>query len=208
MTSDPWMTRQAHDRVERLFLQRWSPRSFDGSPVPEEDLAVMFEAARWAPSEFNHQPWRFLYAHHGDANWARFLSLLIPFNAGWAKDAGVLIFILSEIMRGAGDKARPSHSHSFDAGAAWALLALQATAMGYHAHGMTGVDFDRARIELGVPEGFRMEAAAVVGRRDLPDRLPEGLRERELPSARKPVSEIAFAGAFPHAWLAGDPQSS
>lgn len=201
MTSDPWMTRQTHDRVERLFLQRWSPRSFDRSPVPEEDLAVMFEAARWAPSEFNHQPWRFLYAHNGDANWERFLSLLIPFNAGWAKDAGVLIFILSEIMRGTGDKVSPSHSHSFDAGAAWALLALQATAMGYHAHGMTGVDFDRARAELGIPEGFRMEAAAVVGRRDQPDRLPEGLRERELPSARKPVSEIAFAGAFPQAWL-------
>ena len=195
------MIRQAHGRVERLFLKRWSPRSFDGSAVPEEDLAVMFEAARWAPSEFNHQPWRFLYAHRGDAHWQPFLSLLIPFNASWVGNAGVLMFILSKVVRGEGDKAAPSHSHSFDAGAAWALFALQATALGYHAHGMTGVDFDRARIALDVPEGFRIEAAAAIGRRDAPERLPEGLRERERPSDRKPVNEIAFAGGFPEAWL-------
>lgn len=196
--------RQAHERVEKLFIERWSPRSFDGSSVPDEDLQVMFEAAGWAPSEFNSQPWRFLYAHRGDANWDRFLSLLIPFNASWAGNAGVLIFILSKIVRGEGDKAKASHSHSFDAGAAWALLALQATAMGYHAHGMTGVDFERARAELGVPDGFRIEAAAVIGRVDAPEHLPEGLREREMPSHRKPVGEIAFAGLFPSAWLSAD----
>src|SRR5439155_7882744 len=129
------------------------------------------------------------------------LSLLIPFNASWVGKAGVLMFILSKVVRGEGDKAAPSHSHSFDAGAAWALFALQATALGYHAHGMTGVDFDRARIALDVPEGFRIEAAAAIGRRDAPERLPEGLRERERPSDRKPVNEIAFAGGFPEAWL-------
>ena len=95
-----------------------------------------------------------------------------------------------------GDSTSPSHSHSFDAGAAWALMALQATELGYHAHGMVGVDFDRARRELAIPDDWRIEAAIAIGRRDHPDRLPEALREREKPSGRKPVDEIAIAGNF------------
>ena len=182
-----------------LIVGRWSPRSFDGSAIPAEDLAVIFEAAGLAPSAFNVQPWRFLYAHRGDANWERFLSLLVPFNASWAKDAGVLLFIVSATTSGEGEKARPNHSHSFDAGSAWAMLALQATAMGYHTHGMTGLEFDKAHAELGIPEGFRLEAAVAIGRRAGAERLPEGLREREVPSGRRPIAEIAFAGSFPQA---------
>jgi nitroreductase len=101
-------------------VDRWSPRSFDGNAVPAQDLAVIFEAAGLAPSAFNYQPWRFLYAVPGDANWAAFLDILIPFNQGWAKDAGALVFIISdEAMRKDDGTANP-HSHSFDAGAAWA----------------------------------------------------------------------------------------
>jgi nitroreductase len=188
--------RQAHPRVHQLFVDRWSPRSFDASEMPQEDLDVILEAATWAPSAFNYQPWRFLYARRGDANWARFLALLIPFNASWAKEASVLIFIASDMTMGEGEEAKPLHSHSFDAGAAWAQMALQATLLGYHAHGMTGIDFDKAREELEIPEGFRLEAAVTIGRRDAPERLPEGLREREVPSHRKPIGEIAFAGNF------------
>jgi nitroreductase len=179
-------------RVHQLFLDRWSPRSFDADVMAQEDLDVILEAAGRAPSAFNHQPWRFLYAHRGDANWERFLSLLIPFNASWAKDASVLVFIVSETTMG----EKPFYSHSFDAGAAWAQMALQATVMGYHAHGMTGVEFDKAREELAIPDGFRLEAAIALGRRDAPERLPEGLREREAPSGRKPLAEIAIAGSF------------
>lgn len=179
-------------RVHQLLLDRWSPRSFDESAMSQQDLDVILEAAGKAPSAFNHQPWRFLYAHRGDANWDRFLSLLIPFNASWAKDASVLIFIVSETTMG----DNPFYSHSFDAGAAWAQMALQATHLGYHAHGMTGVAFDKAAAELGVPEGFRLEAAVAIGRRDVPERLPESLREREVRSDRKPLSEIAIAGGF------------
>jgi nitroreductase len=157
---------------------------------------VIFEAAGLAPSAFNGQPWKFLYARRGDANWQRFLDLLIPFNAGWAQNASVLIFIVSLTTVQRGDTVGPSHSHSFDAGAAWAQMALQATALGYHAHGMVGVDFDRARQELGVPDDWRIEAAVAIGRRDHPDRLSEALREREKPSGRKPVDEIAVAGNF------------
>jgi nitroreductase len=191
--------RQADHPVHPLFLDRWSPRAFDGSDIPEEDLLTIFEAARWAPSAFNSQPWRFLYAKRGDANWERFLSLLIPWNQGWAHSASVLIYILSDSMPMVGKDGQPagSHSHSFDAGAAWACLALQATAMGYHAHGMSGVEFERAREELQVPERFRIEAAAVIGRIGDPAMLDERTRAREVPSGRRSIGEFVFAGNFP-----------
>jgi nitroreductase len=192
----PMSARVADPRIVPLIVERWSPRAYDGTPVPADDLKVIFEAAGLAPSAFNYQPWRLLYAVHGDANWDRFLALLMPFNAGWAKAAGALVFVVSDTqMRGA-KGAQPNHSHSFDAGAAWALLALQATALGYHAHGMTGVDFAGAQVELGVPDDFRIEAAVVIGRQGDRDSLPEALREREVPSGRHPVAQIAVAGGF------------
>lgn len=186
--------------IDPLFLERWSPRAFDGSEVPDEDLLSIFEAARWAPSAFNSQPWRFLYAKRGDADWERFLDLLIPFNRGWAQSASVLVYILSDCLpftdKASGDPAH-SHTHSFDAGAAWVSLALQATRMGYHAHGMSGVDFDRVRTELAVPDRYRVEAAAVIGRIGDPAILDEKQRAREFPSGRKPVSDFLFRGSFP-----------
>ncbi len=184
--------------VDPLFLDRWSPRAFDGSAVPQGDLDTIFDAARWAPSAFNYQPWRFLYAHRDDANWDRFLSVLIPFNQGWVKNAGAIVFVLSDTLSAApgSDDYKPSHSHSFDAGAAWAILALQATRLGYHTHGMTGVDFDAARKELGVPERFRIEAAIAIGKQGDKSVLPEGLAKGEVPSGRKPIEEFTFAGNF------------
>ncbi|MEY4722038.1 MAG: hypothetical protein RIQ46_1763 [Pseudomonadota bacterium] len=187
--------RTANPRILPLVIERWSPRSFDGTPVPEEDLLVMIEAAGWAPSAFNVQPWTFLHARPGDAHWDRFLSLLVPFNQSWAKDAGALLFIVSQET--SGSEGQPLYSHSFDAGAAWALLAIQAQHMGWHSHGMTGIDFDRARAELAIPEGYRLEAAVAIGRKAPAERLPEPLREREAPAPRKPVAEIAVAGTFP-----------
>ena len=189
-------TRQAHPSIHPLFVDRWSPRSFDESELPQEDLDVILEAAAWAPSAFNYQPWKFLYARRGDANWERFLSLLIPFNQMWAKDAAALVFIVSDTKKRDGEEHVDFYSHSFDAGAAWAQMALQATLLGYHAHGMTGLEFDKARAELGLPDDFRLEAAVAIGRRDAPERLPEGLRGGEVPSPRKPVGEIAFAGNY------------
>lgn len=188
--------RRASPGVMPLFVERWSPRSFDGSVILQEELDLIFEAAALAPSSFNYQPWRFLYACREDKNWDRFLSLLIPFNAGWAKDASVLIFIISDRMSRKGDDVRPNHSHSFDAGAAWAQMALQATYMGYHAHGMTGIDMEKAQEELAIPVGYRLEAATVIGRRASPESLPEHLRDREFPTGRKPVSDIAIQGNF------------
>ena len=194
------MSQRTADRpIHPLFLDRWSPRAFDASDLPEADLMSIFEAARWAPSAFNSQPWRFLYSRRGDADWDRFLALLIPFNQSWAHSASVLVYILSDSLPFTDKAGEPfaSHSHSFDAGAAWLSLALQATYMGYHAHGMTGVDFDRVRVELVVPDRFRIEAAVAIGRIGDPSILSEKLKAREVPSGRKPVAEIAFRGAFP-----------
>lgn len=189
-------SRTAPPKVHPLFVERWSPRAFDESAIPEEDLEAILAAAGLAPSAFNYQPWKFLYARRGDANWERFLSLLVPFNASWAKDAGVLVFIVSDTKMHQGEEAQDFYSHSFDAGAAWAQMALQATLLGYHAHGMTGLEFDKARAELRLPDDIRLEAAVAIGRRDAPERLPEALREREVPSTRKALDEIAFAGNF------------
>ncbi|WP_225205903.1 nitroreductase family protein [Novosphingobium huizhouense] len=188
--------RSANPLVLPLIVDRWSPRSFDATAVPQADLHVILEAAGLAPSAYNHQPWRFLYALRGDANWDHFVSLLVPGNAVWAKDAGALLFVLSQSTFPRPDGAKANRSASFDAGAAWALLALQATHMGYHAHAMVGIEFPRVREELGIPEDVRVEAAVAIGRRDAPAKLPDGYREREAPSARKPVGEIAAAGSF------------
>ena len=190
--------RQPHHPVDPIFHRRWSPRAFDRSVIPDADLMTIFEAARWAPSAFNYQPWRFLYAKRESADWERFLSCLIPFNQGWAHNASVLIYICSDtVMENKPGQLSYAHTHSFDAGAAWASMALQATMLGYHAHGMSGVEWDKARAELKVPERFRIDAACVIGKVGALDVLDDRLRARETPSDRKPVSEFAFAGDFP-----------
>lgn len=182
--------------LDPIFLNRWSPRAFDGSVMPDADLRTILEAARWAPSAFNYQPWRILYAKREDANWEMFLSLLIPFNQSWASNASVLLFIVTDTLMEGRDGPSPLHSHSFDAGAAWAQLGLQAVSLGYHAHGMTGIEFDKAREQLQVPDRFRVEAAVAIGKRADPEVLPEKMRAGEQPSTRKPIEEIAFAGPF------------
>lgn len=192
MTARTTDTRITDTGLAQVFLDRWSPRAFDGSDMPEADLQTILDAARFAPSAMNHQPWRFLYARKGDANWDRFVNLLVPGNQIWAKNASVLFFILSETVIG----EHPSHSHSFDAGAAWAMLAIQATMLGYHTHGMAGVDFPRAAKELGVPETFRIEAAVALGKMGDPADLPEKLQAREVVSGRKGRDEIAWAGSY------------
>ena len=187
---------EADPRVLDLFVQRWSPRAFDESEISQEDLESILEAGGWAPSAFNIQPWTFLCARRGDENWERFLSLLVEFNQDWTKNASALVYIVSNRMQGRGEKKSPNHSHSFDAGAAWICAALQAGAMGYHAHGMTGIQFGKAEKELGIPDDHRLEAAFAIGRKAGKETLPESLQEGEGPSGRKPVSETIIAGNF------------
>ena len=185
--------------VEPLFLSRWSPRAYDGSTMPEADLRSILEAARWAPSAFNVQPWRFLYSLRDDENWLDYLDLLDPFNAAWAQRASALLFVLSDtVMPGDGERPeKVSNTHSFDAGAAWAQLALQATSLGYQAHAMAGIYHDLSRTKLRVPDRYRIEIAIAVGKRVALSVLAEELQAREQPSQRFTVEQIAFAGRFP-----------
>ena len=194
----PVNDRTADHPVDPMFLQRWSPRAFTGEPMARADLLTMLEAARWAPSSYNSQPWRFAYALRDTPHWERFLDLLVPFNRGWAQSASALVFFISNsLMRPPGaDKDVPSPTHSFDAGTASGYFALQASRMGWHVHGMVGFDKERAFTELNVPVGHRVEAAYAVGHLGDPAILPEALRDRERPSPRMPLEELAFEGPF------------
>lgn len=189
--------RSTEHRIDPDMLARWSPRAFSTEIMPEADLLTVLEAARWAPSAFNAQPWHFIYARRDSAAWDGFVDLLNPFNQAWAQHASALVFIASNLTRADSKGERlPVRSHAFDAGAAWGLMALQATKLGWHAHAMAGFDHDRAMAALGVPEDWRLEVAVAIGRRGEATSLPEGLREREVPSPRKPLAEIATEGRF------------
>ncbi|MEE4453770.1 nitroreductase family protein [Novosphingobium resinovorum] len=188
--------RIANPKIEKLIVDRWSPRAFDGSAIPQEDLDAILEAGGWAPSAYNVQPWTFLYAKKGDANWDLLLSQLIDFNQGWAKEASALVFVVSDKFMRSDKGNTDNHSHSFDAGAAWALAAIQAQALGYHTHGMTGLKFGEAEAALGIPDDYRLEAAFALGKQGDKASLPEFLQEREVASNRKPLAEIARAGKF------------
>jgi nitroreductase len=191
-------SRTADYPIDPLFLERWSPRAFTSAPISERDLLTLLEAARWAPSSFNSQPWRFLYARRDTEPWPQFLGLLSSYNQSWAKNAAALVILVSKttlLPRGA-DKEVPSYTHSLDAGAAWANLALQATRSGWAAHGMAGFDVPRTAAELGVPPDYRVEAAIAIGRPGDKSLLPEQLRAREEPSGRLPLSQLVREGRF------------
>lgn len=192
------MTRHTQHAVHPLILNRWSPRAFDGRPISEAELHTLLDAAHWAPSAFNIQPWRFIYALRDGAYWSDLLELLIPFNRSWAANASALVFIASQkhVPGGGADPPAPNYSHSFDAGAAWALLAIQAESMGLHVHAMTGFDVERAHVTLNVTRDFKVEAAIAIGRQGPITTLPESLRNKESPSDRKLLSELVFEGAL------------
>ncbi|WP_306146443.1 MULTISPECIES: nitroreductase family protein [unclassified Roseibium] len=192
------MTRVADHPVDDLFLKRWSPRAFDGAPMPEADLKTILEAARWAPSAFNTQPWRFVYALRGDAEFERLYALLDDFNGSWAVGASALVFVISDsLVDGVSeDGPVPAIFHAFDAGGAWAQAALQATLLGYHTHAMAGLRRDQAHEVLGLPERLKVHVAFAIGRRGDAEQLTPELQQQERPSGRRPLSEIAFHGRF------------
>ncbi|HZU64641.1 MAG TPA: nitroreductase family protein [Novosphingobium sp.] len=199
MTQSAASTRIADYPIDPDILTRWSPLAFDGTALAEADLASLFEAARWAPSAFNYQPWRFAYALRGDAQWAAFLGALLPFNLPWAEKCGALVFILSDKLVAFPGKAElvPAITGSFDAGAAWAYMALQAHKQGLITHAMAGFDAALASAVTGAGSRYRIETAVAIGRQGDAASLPEGLRAREVPSGRLPISALAFAGALP-----------
>jgi nitroreductase len=190
--------RTADHDIESMFLQRWSPRSFTAEPMSEATLRSLFEAARWAPSAFNSQPWRFVYAQRDTPAWQRLFDLLIPYNQGWVARAAVLLFVISDRWRrSAGREPQALYSHSFDAGAAWLSLALQAHALGWAAHGMTGFNVPQAYQQLAIPEAdYRVEAAVAIGRPAARELLPEPYQSVEAPSSRRGAETFIFEGRF------------
>ena len=187
-------TRTAQFPVDEIFLNRWSPRAMSGQEITDAELMSLFEAARWAPSSYNAQPWRFIYAKLGTEYWEKFLNLLVPFNQEWAKNAGALVVMISKKNFDHNNTYSPTHS--FDAGAAWENLALQASLNGFVSHGIGGFDFERAATELGVSSDYQVEAMFALGKPGNVKNLPEYMQEKEQPSDRKPVKELVFEGVF------------
>lgn len=191
---DPLKHRTPDHKIEPIFIRRWSPRAFSDQPVAEEELNRLFEAARWAPSTYNEQEWRFLYARNGGKHWDTFFNLLVEGNRAWCHLAQVLVVILSKKTFTKTGKANPVHT--FDAGASFENMALQGAAMGIIVHGMAGFDRDKARRDLNVPDDYDVEAMAAIGHPGDTSRLPTELAEREVPSGRKKINEIAREGTF------------
>jgi len=186
--------RKSQFEVNDLFINRWSPRAMSGEDLDEASLMSLFEAARWAPSASNNQPWRFIFARRNTAHWEKFFNLLAEGNRIWAKNAAVLIVVIS---KNTFDSGTPSVTHSYDAGAAWVSLALMGSLKDLVVHGMQGFDYEKARGELGVPDDYTVEAMIAVGKKGRKEDLPAYLQERELPNMRKNIAEITSEGNFP-----------
>jgi nitroreductase len=184
--------------INPLFTDRWSPRAFTGEPIDDTTLLSFFEAARWAPSAYNSQPWRFIYAKNDSPRWPEFVGLLSEFNRGWGQNASALVILVSKtsFIPPGKTEAIPATTHAFDAGAAWANLALQASLSGWHTHAIGGYDKNKARELLCIPAEYELQAAIVIGKRGDKSLLPANLQEREQPSPRKPLAELIAEDGF------------
>jgi nitroreductase len=180
--------------INPLFVNRWSPRAMSGEEISYDELMGLFEAARWAPSSYNNQPWRFIYAMRNTDHWQRLFSLLVDGNKIWAQNAAVIIAVISRKNFEFNEK--PAITYQFDAGAAWENLALEATTKGLVTHGMQGFDYNAARKVLAVPDSFDIMAMVAIGKLGQKENLPNDLQEREYPSDRKPLKEIVMEGKF------------
>lgn len=183
--------------THELIRRRWSPRAFDARAVEPEKLRSVLEAARWAASCFNEQPWSFIVAakdSEGDV-YERLLGCLAESNALWAGRAPVLMISVARLAFQRNDK--PNRHAFHDTGQAAAHLALQATALGLSVHQMAGFDAARVRAQFHIPEGFEPVAAIALGYPGDPADLPENLREKELaPRTRKPLAEFVFGESW------------
>lgn len=191
---DPLAHREADHPIEELFLRRWSPRAMSGEPLRTEDLMRLLEAARWAPSTYNEQEWRFLYSVRDDEHWQAYQGLLVEANQVWCDQAAALFVVVSH--RVFARNGKPNPVHTLDTGAAFENFCLQGAAMGLVVHGMAGFDRDRARETLEVPDDYAVEVMIAVGHPGDPAQLPEELQSRETPTGRHPVSEISAQGTF------------
>lgn len=188
--------RTADHPIHAQFTERFSPRGFTAKTLTEAELLPLFEAARWAPSSSNHQPWRFAYGLRGDAAFAKIAEALVPFNRSWAEKAAALIVVASRTTVEKDGKAVPNAAHSFDAGTAWGYLALQAHHAGLVAHAMGGFEADVLARNLNLPEGYALHCVVAVGEHGDIEKLPEALQAREVPNDRVALAQIAAHGGF------------
>lgn len=187
-------TRIPTQKINPVFVNRWSPRGMTGEELDDEDLMALFEAARWAPSSYNNQPWRFIYAKRNTKSWNSLFDLLVEGNKAWAKDSAALVVLISR--KNFEYNGKPSVTHQLDAGAAWENLALEACFRGIVTHGMEGFDYQRARQELDIPEEYDVMAMIAIGKKGSKEKLPGPLRDRESPTDRKPLTEITMEGKY------------
>lgn len=192
LTSEVQEHRKAEHSVNPLFLNRWSPRAYSDQKVSDEDLYSILEAAHWAPSSFNDQPWRFIVAKT-KSQLETFHEFLIPFNRAWAEKAPVLVLVASSKQRENGDV---NGAHAFDAGTAWGYLAIQATLLGLSTHAIGGFDKEKARQLLSIPNEFDLHAVIAIGYRGEKAALDEKLQKGENPSQRKQLNEVVFEGSM------------
>ncbi|BCM24323.1 nitroreductase family protein [Methyloradius palustris] len=184
--------------INPIFIQRWSPRAFTGEAIDESLLFSLFEAARWAPSANNSQPWRFIYAKRDSAHWHALLGLTNENNQRWAAKAGAIVALISKTshIRNGETEPSPLRNHSLDAGAAWTSLALQALYAGLATHAIGSFDREKAREVLSIPEGFHIEILIAIGKQAERDSLPADLQAREQPTPRQSLSQFVAEGSF------------
>jgi nitroreductase len=182
--------------VHELISRRWSPRAIEPRAVPVEALRSLLEAARWAPSSYNEQPWSFIVARREDeAEFQAMLGCLVDVNQAWARDAGALILTVARSAFSHNDK--PNRHAFHDIGLAAANLSLQATALGLVVHQMGGIRPDKAREVYEIPDGFEVVTGIAIGYPGKVEQLPEQFREAETaPRQRKPQDEIVFRGTW------------
>lgn len=192
------MSRQASTDypVHELIAKRWSPYSFDDRPVLVDDLRSLFEAARWAPSSYNEQPWNYIIAtKEKPEEFAQLLSCLVEGNQVWARNAPVLALGIVRLNFARNDK--PNRAAIHDLGLAAGNLVMEATARGLSVHQMIGILPDRAREIYEIPEGYEPMTGMAIGYRGDPNRLPDNLKERDLSRrSRKALREFVFSGTW------------
>jgi nitroreductase len=182
--------------IHELLTERWSPCAFDNRPVAEGDLLSLFEAARWAASSYNEQPWSYVVATQKDPEeFGRLLSCLRESNQAWAKAAPVLALGVVN-LKFARDNS-DNHAAVHDLGLASGNLLVEATARGLSVHQMIGIDPEKAREVYQIPEHSSAWTGLAIGYRGDPNKLPDALKQRDLtPRQRKPLDQFVFTGKW------------
>ncbi len=181
--------------IHELLRRRWSPRAYAERPVDADTLRSLFEAARWAPSCFNAQPWRFVVTtKDNSAEYERLFDCLVEGNRKWVHRAPVLVLSVTKLTF---DDGSPNRHAWHDVGLAVENLVIQATALGLAVHQMAGFDVEKARTDLKIQEGYEPVAMIAIGYSGDPAILPESTRQKELrPRTRKTIAELVFAGEW------------